>query len=64
MTTKFKIERPLIPNDLPQGTFEDVFYDDESYLSHQLITNTSRENDRIDRLIVSINANLNMYIPA
>ncbi|MEB2301280.1 pentapeptide repeat-containing protein [Lysinibacillus xylanilyticus] len=33
--------------------FEDVFYDEEPYLSNQLITNTSRENDSIDGLIVS-----------
>ena len=25
MTTKFKIEVPLMPNDLAQGTFEDIF---------------------------------------
>ncbi|WP_227935236.1 hypothetical protein [Alkalihalobacillus deserti] len=50
MTKRFKIELPKIPLDLETANLQDIYHDEDPYLSNCIITNQRVDYEEIDHL--------------
>lgn len=48
--TKINIEHPKIPHHLPSANFHEIFYRDEPYLHSCIISNSSVEREKMERI--------------
>ncbi|MGE6752816.1 hypothetical protein ACQKFO_05180 [Rossellomorea sp. NPDC071047] len=53
MTLKFKIEAPKIPTRLESANFQDVYYEEDPFLSNCTIENARLDHEEIDQLVLS-----------
>lgn len=53
MAYNFKITSPTIPTNLEKANFQDIFYEEEPYLTNCMIADTVIEHEDVERLIVS-----------
>jgi len=53
MSQSFKIELPKIFSDLEKANFQDIFYDEDPYLSNCIIADTVINKEVVEKLVVS-----------
>lgn len=53
MSFHFQITSPKIPTNLKKANFQDIFYDEEPYLTNGMIADTVIDHEEVERFIVS-----------
>lgn len=53
MSLNFQLTSPKIPADLEKANFQDIFYEEEPFLSNCMIADTVIDKEVVERLIVS-----------